>query len=61
MLKCDKCNSLLVLLRVYKNRAFCDKCKAWIGWVVYGEEHAEDIKYCIECSINHARHSKRTP
>lgn len=35
MIKCDKCGSLLTLLRVYKNRAFCEKCKAWIGWVIY--------------------------
>lgn len=61
MLKCDKCGSLLTLLRVHKNRAFCDNCKAWLSWVIYGEEKEEDIKYCIECSINHAKHSKRTP
>ncbi|MBI2141710.1 hypothetical protein HYU16_04790 [Candidatus Woesearchaeota archaeon] len=57
MIKCDKCGSLLTLFRVYKNRAFCEKCKAWIGWVIYSER-VEDIKYCVECNINHAKHSK---
>lgn len=59
MLKCDKCGSLLTLIRVHNKRAFCDNCKAWLSWVIYSEERT-DIRYCIECSINHAKHSKPT-
>ncbi len=59
MLRCDKCSRLLVVIRAHRNKFYCDNCKAWLGWVAYSEESAEDIKYCIECNINHAKHSKR--
>lgn len=38
MMKCDKCNKLLTMLRVHKKRAFCDYCKAWISWVIMADE-----------------------
>ena len=54
MLQCDKCGKLLALIRVHKNKAYCDNCKAWIGWATKAD--GDD---CIDCSIEHARHSKR--
>ena len=43
MLKCDTCSFLLAMVRVHKNRAFCDTipqsgmCKAWIAWAIIVE------------------------
>ncbi len=37
MLKCDKCDVLLTVLRVHKNRVFCENCKAWIAWTILVE------------------------
>lgn len=37
MMACDKCDATLTVVRVHKNRAFCDNCKAWICWTVLVE------------------------
>ncbi len=32
MIKCDKCEHLLTVLKIHRNKAFCGNCKAWIAW-----------------------------
>ncbi len=37
MMKCDRCDGLLTMVRVHKNRTFCDNCKAWLSWAIIVE------------------------
>ncbi|MBI2145647.1 hypothetical protein HYU18_05005 [Candidatus Woesearchaeota archaeon] len=53
MLKCDRCGKLLALIKVHKNKFYCDNCKAWLGYASQAE-----ISDCIDCSVEHAKHSK---
>lgn len=37
MMKCDKCDVVLTMVRVHKNKAYCDNCKAWLAWALIVE------------------------
>ncbi len=53
MLKCDKCGKILALVTVHKNKFYCANCKVWLGWAAKAQESD-----CIDCCIEHAKHSK---
>lgn len=44
MLKCDKCEAVLTMLKVHKNRAFCENCKAWIAWAIMADEGPQALQ-----------------
>ena len=48
MIKCDKCKTLLTVLTIYENKAYCANCKAWIGFAKQEKLEEPNVKLDIK-------------